>query len=358
MLRAGMTVPLVVVTGFLGAGKTTLVNRLLARRRERAAAGKIGVIVNELGAVGIDGDLMGGEAARQVELPGGCVCCVLGDQLDTTLLELVAANPGLDAIVLETTGVAEPLPITWAVAREPVAQEVRVAAVVTLVDATHFLASRAVSASVDAQVAYADLVFITKAELAPDVAEVEAAARQLAPRALHLRGTTEEQVAWLDALLADPDDHRLPRDGAALPQESHAASRALAEASPDGQVGEHVHTSECRHDDTPAAHGIDSVWVPVGAALDLEELEDQLAELPANYVRIKGIVRAHGTDDAVRWFAVHRVGPRVSSEAVAPPESQQARLVALGPGVSASELARCVAVAASGASSSDQGSRT
>jgi G3E family GTPase len=327
-----VTVPLVLVTGFLGAGKTTLVNRLLARRRARSAAGKLGVVVNELGEVGIDGALLGDQAARQIELPGGCVCCVLGDQLDTTLLELVDQNPGLEAIVLETTGVAEPLPIAWAIAREPVAHRVRLAAVVTLVDATNFLAARPVSASVDAQVAYADVVLITKADVgSSDADRAESVARELAPQALVQRGSADDHAAWLEALLADPV---LP-DRPAAP----AVSR-----SP-GEPGPHVHDADCRHLDSPAAHGIDSVWLAIDHPVDVEELADQLAELPSNYVRIKGIV-----SDGAHWIVVHRVGPRVSSEPVVVDpvlgSPQPARIVALGPGVRVTELARCVAAAA------------
>jgi G3E family GTPase len=327
-----VTVPLVLVTGFLGAGKTTLVNRLLARRRASSAAGKLGVVVNELGEVGIDGALLGDQAARQIELPGGCVCCVLGNQLDTTLLDLVDQNPGLEAIVLETTGVAEPLPIAWAIAREPVAHRVRLAAVVTLVDATNFVAARPVSASVDAQVAYADVVLITKADVgSSDADRAESVARELAPQALVRRGSADDHAAWLEALLADP----------VLPE--RPAAPALSQSP--GELGSHVHDADCRHLDSPAAHGIDSVWLAIDHPVDVEELADQLADLPSNYVRIKGIV-----SDGEHWIVVHRVGPRVSSEPVAidhaPGDPQPARIVALGPGVRVTELARCVAAAA------------
>lgn len=325
-------VPLVLLTGFLGSGKTTLINRLLARRAERRETRQLGVVVNELGEIGIDGALIRGGASRQVELPGGCVCCVLGDDLDRTLIELLDGNPDLEAIVLETTGVAEPLPIAWALAREPVASRVRLAAVVATVDAANFHASRPLSVAVDAQVAYADVLLVTKADLVEpaSLGALEAEIRTLTSRGLVQIRETDEHAAWLETILEDPE---------------------LEHASPDGQGRPHVHDEHCRHPDKPSAHGIDSVWVPVDGVVDLEELEDQLAELPPNYVRIKGIAEAidgRAGPSEPRWVVVHRVGPRVSSEPVDADASggvRQGRLVALGTQLERGTLEACIEAA-------------
>lgn len=312
-----MRVPLVLVTGFLGSGKTTLINAVLARRAAAHRSDQLGVIVNELGAIDIDGALLGGETTRQITLPGGCVCCVMGDDLERTLLELVDSTE-LSAIILETTGVAEPLPIAWAASKPPVSDRVRLALVVTLVDATVFRSSRSVSGAVDAQVAYADVLLVTKSELSAETERVVAEIRELAPRALVRVATTAEHAAWLEDTLADPPLERT--------------------------VTPHVHDEHCAHD-----HGIVTASIEFDDEVDLEELEDQLGELPASIVRVKGIVR--GVDDRAGrtegWFAVHRVGLRVSSEPIPAPGFAQGRLVALGTEVDPAMLRACVARAAS-----------
>ena len=298
----------VVLTGFLGSGKTTLLNRMIAARaigEGPGGTGKLALVVNELGEVGIDGALLPADLTRQVELPGGCICCVLNEDLDRTILELLERSPEITTIVIETTGVAEPLPIAWTFLREPLAARARLTAVVTLVDVTGFVAQRPLSPAVDAQVAYADVVVLTKTDLASEVeiARVREAVATLAPRAPVVRGTPDEIVAWLADALKDPE---------------------VVEGKPEisGNRG----------------HGIDSVWVPVERAVDLDDLCDELEGLPSAYVRIKGIVP---TEEG--WAVVHRVGLRVSSEPLARgPADRRGRIVALGPGVAREPLAGCV----------------
>jgi G3E family GTPase len=312
-------VEVVVLTGFLGSGKTTLLNRMIAARgfgADLGGPGRLALIVNELGEVGIDGALLPSDLTRQVELPGGCICCVLNEDLDRTLLELLASAPDVSTIVIETTGVAEPMPIAWSLEREPLASRLRLAAVVTLVDVTHVAAQRALSPAVDSQIAYADVAVLTKTDLATpsEIDRGRALVAELAPRVPVVTGSPDEVVAWLAEALADPE---LPRPGRQRALEGIAAA--------------------------PRGHGIDSVWAPIDALVDLEELCDGLAELPAEYVRIKGIAHVidpRTGDDTPHWAVFHRVGLRVSSERLA--QASTGRVVALGPGVSRDALAACV----------------
>jgi G3E family GTPase len=330
-------IPFVILTGFLGSGKTTLLNRLLADRQAAAATSqlgsKLGLIVNELGAIGVDGELLPQNASRQIELSGGCVCCVLSDDLATTVVELIEATPDLEAIILETTGVAEPLPLAWALERPPLDERVRLAAVITLVDALGFPSSRSLSPAVDAQVAYADVLLLTKGSLADESSRraTAAAVHELAPLAELREGGTAEHAAWLAALLADP-----PLDAAPAAEREHVHPHG-PEVACDASCDTHAPSS---------THLLDSASALLpDVVVDLEELEDQLAALPASYVRIKGIVRAidgRRANAEVAWYAFHRVGLRVSSEPLGHRHPTSARVVALGRDVEIDPVKACI----------------
>jgi G3E family GTPase len=223
-------------------------------------------------------------------------------------------------VVIETTGVAERVPMVWSLERPPIADRLRLAAVVTLVDPTSFAAARAASSTAEIQVESADVVLLSKLDVATadEAATARTAVAALAPQAPVVEGSAAEQVAWLEGmLLPDPQ----------LPAKKKESGHG------------HGHGHEDRH-------GVQAVALGIGERLmDLEVLEDALAELPADYVRVKGIVRAADprTGDATpRWAAIHRVGLRVSSEPVSPP-SAGGRIVAIGPGVTEAALAACLA---------------
>lgn len=312
-------IPVLLVTGFLGSGKTTLLNALMAARPP--SPGKLAIIVNEFGDIGIDGSLLPEEMTRQVELPGGCICCALDEDLEKTLLQLVEGEPALEAIVVETTGIAEPLPISWTLARDPLAGLVRLATVITVVDALEHETHRPLSPSVDNQVEYADLLVISKVDLAPGAEPPPAlleSLRELNPHAPTLWANREELGDLLWSALEDPE------------------GRSTARAS-ETTRGDHSAAHE---------HGFRSASAVIPDILDFEELTSQLEELPPSYVRIKGVAMvvdgSTGSEEA-KPVAFHRVGARVSVEPIA--RAEEPRIVALGPEVDADRLAACVRAA-------------
>ncbi|MEX0852634.1 MAG: GTP-binding protein, partial [Bauldia sp.] len=133
----GHRIPATIVTGFLGAGKTTLIRGLIANARGR----RIAVIVNEFGDLGFDGELIAacGDAACRpssiVELTNGCICCTVADQFLPTIEALIGHRPPPDHIVIETSGLALPQPLVRAFAWPSVRHRVTVDGVVTVVDA-------------------------------------------------------------------------------------------------------------------------------------------------------------------------------------------------------------------------------
>jgi G3E family GTPase len=309
-------VPVIVLTGFLGSGKTTLLNRLF--RERPPGRGRFAIVVNELGSIGIDADLLPEEATRQVELPGGCICCALVEDLKTTLEELIESAPDLECIIIETTGVADPMPISWTLAAEPLDVLVRLAAVVTVVDPHHHGQSRGQSPSVDAQVRYADLIVLSKLDEVQLSDELRRSLRELNPIAPIIEQAPARVAGALWAYLDDPD----LGNRAAGPRQDHSHAHADGDA------------------------GFDSVAVAAGDTYDLEELVSALEELPPGVIRLKGIVRAIDAEAGASQpglFVVHRVGARVSTEPY--PAEAQTRVVAIGRDIDSIRLSACLASA-------------
>jgi len=192
--------PLVIVTGFLGAGKTTVLNRVLGAQHHR----RVAVIVNELGRIDIDGKLLRARAGDVVELAGGCVCHEVRTQEELWgALDEVIARSRPEVVVLETTGIAEPQAILDGLQALPEErQRVRAAAVVTVVDADAGAAQLERHAEARAQVAVADRLLLTKLDLAPPE-RLEAVHRALdalngsAERAAFPPHATAALVPWL-----------------------------------------------------------------------------------------------------------------------------------------------------------------
>lgn len=156
-------IPTTVVSGFLGAGKTSLINRLVAAR---AGEERIGVVVNEAGDIGLDGDLLGDVSDDVVEIADGCVCCTSQGELLDAVTRLRQAAGELDRIIVETSGLADPGPVIDALAS--IAHVLRLDTMVAVVDAVHALdqLDRLESPEALRQVQLATHVVISKSDLA------------------------------------------------------------------------------------------------------------------------------------------------------------------------------------------------
>lgn len=231
-------IPVTVITGYLGSGKTTLLNHILSGQQDR----KVAVIVNEFGEVGIDGQLIVRDDDEQlIEFNNGCLCCTVRGDLIETITRLRERNGELDAILIETTGLADPAPVasTFFISDE-IRASTQLDAFVTVVDAVNLEQNLAQSMEAQEQLAFADIVLVNKIDLVSEEAavRVERKVRSLNPLAKILRSTNgvvdltlilDSNAFQLDAKLqVDPEflgDHEHAHDPA-------VASFVLRESRP------------------------------------------------------------------------------------------------------------------------------
>ena len=192
-----MPVPILLVAGFLGAGKTTVVNHLLAH----AGGRRIAAVVNDFGAINIDAELIAGASDGVISLANGCICCSLEGDLLRTLATILRRTPRPEAIVIETSGVADPTDIVRNLMDPVIWREAPLETVLCVVDAG---APKALfqDALFRAQVKAADIVALSKSDIAADAAEVRAAVTAIKP-GLIIVDAVQGQI---ETALLFPDD--------------------------------------------------------------------------------------------------------------------------------------------------------
>ena len=245
-------VPVTIITGFLGSGKTTLLNHILQNQQGIKTA----VLVNEFGEIGIDNDLIVATGEDMVELNNGCICCTINEDLVNAVHKVLARSEQIDYLVVETTGVADPLPVALTFLGTELRDLTRLDSIITLVDAANFSIDLFNSEASQSQITYGDIILLNKTDLVDeaDVDLLEVRLRDMKEGARIIR-TTKSQVSLpmilsvglfeSDKYLAAPakhDDHGHSHDhGHAAEQEDHSNC-------------DHDH-NKCEHDHSHDAHG-------------------------------------------------------------------------------------------------------
>ena len=282
-------IPVTVIGGYLGAGKTTLVNHLL----RNAGGERIAVLVNDFGDVGIDAELIESREGDLINLAGGCVCCSFGSDLVAALMRLPKMSPPPQRVLIETSGVALPRAVARTVS---LAGGLATDAVVVLADAETVrerAADRYVGDTVLGQLREADLLVLNKV----DLVGTEALAR------LHqwLR-TNAPQAAVLDA-----------RRGAVAPALLYGPARQDAGSASRPAAGTALFAGQPAGTATLAAHGAESSFESLSwrfdTAIDVALLATQLRRPELGLARAKGLV----SDESGRGWIVQLAGRRVET---------------------------------------------
>ena len=326
-------IPVTVLTGYLGAGKTTLLNRILTEDHGK----KFAVIVNEFGEAGIDSDLVVGADEEVFEMNNGCICCTVRGDLIRILDGLMKRKGKFDAIIVETTGLADPAPVaqTFFVDQD-VGDATRLDAVVTVTDAKWLKDRLKDAPEAKNQIAFADVIILNKTDLvtSEELAEVEAAIRAINPYAkLHKAERANVDIAALLDRKAFDLDRILDIEPDFLEEDEH-----------DHHDHGHHHDHDHGHDHPHHDHGhglkhyhdedMQSLSLRSDKPLDPEKfmpwLQKLVAEEGQKILRSKGILSFTGDDDRYVFQGVHMMLEGNHQRKWKPDEKRESRLVFIG----------------------------
>jgi G3E family GTPase len=299
-------IPVTVLTGYLGAGKTTLLNRILSENHGK----KYAVIVNEFGEIGIDNDLIIGADEEVFEMNNGCICCTVRGDLVRIMEGLMKRRGKFDAIIVETTGLADPAPVAQTFfVDEDVQKNARLDAVVTVADAK-WLSDRLKDApEAKNQIAFADVIVLNKTDLVSkgELSEVEARIRGINPYAkLHrterckvkLSDVLERGAFDLDRILDIEPDFLEPGDDHDHDHDHHHHH------DHDHHHHDHTHGLKHYHDEEMQSLSLKSDR-PLDPMLFMPWLQQLVQAEGQKILRSKGILAFADDDDRYVFQGVH-----------------------------------------------------
>ncbi len=329
-------IPVTVLTGYLGAGKTTLLNRILSEPHGK----KYAVIVNEFGEIGIDNDLVVGVDEEVFEMNNGCICCTMRGDLVRILDGLMRRKGKFDAIVVETTGLADPAPVAQTFfIDENVGRRTKLDAVVTVADAKWLNERLKDAPEAKNQIAFADVILINKTDLvtADELREVEARIRGINPYA-RLHKTERAKIPLAEVLdrNAFDLDRILDLEPAFLEGEAHdhdhhhEHEHGHAHHPVDGHQLAHHHGGLKHYHDEE----MQSISLQTDKALDPDRFFPWVQELVQkegpNILRCKGILSFKDDNQRFVFQGVHMILDGDHQRPWQADEKRESRIVFIG----------------------------
>lgn len=289
--------PVTIITGFLGSGKTTLLNHILQNQQDL----KVAVLVNEFGDINIDSQLLVAIDENMMELSNGCICCTINDGLVDAVYNVLEKRDRIDYMIVETTGVADPLPIALTFLGTELKHLTRLDSILTVIDAEAFTPEHFKSEAAFSQVMYGDIIILNKTDLAtPEklaelkeyIAKTKNKARMIESQygvvPLPLILDIQVDQSSLAAKEPEPDRHH-----------HHEHSHDDAKHTHEEHDHDHHHDDHHHHHSEHLANdGFVSIAFQSDRMLSLDKFQDFLdKQLPVDVFRAKGILKFAGIDN-------------------------------------------------------------
>ncbi|MEX1324954.1 MAG: GTP-binding protein [Synechococcaceae cyanobacterium] len=348
--------PVTILTGFLGAGKTTLLNHILTNQQGLKTA----VLVNEFGEIGIDNDLVVATGDDMVELSNGCICCSINGELLEAVYRILDRPQPVDYLVVETTGLADPLPVAMTFLGSDLREATRLDSIITLVDAENFSDELLEGEVARAQIVYGDMLLLNKCDLVAEdrLEALERRLREIKTDARILRSVKGEVPL---PLLLSVGLFESDRVVAASAQPVSRPDPGLDHSACDHDHGhcEHDHDSHGHghshdhhghghdaHPDHAAIEGFTSLSFAADGPFALRKFQNFLDnQLPPGVFRAKGIL---WFNESERRHVFHLAGKRFSiDDSDWPSEQRKNQIVLIGRDLDhprlRSQLQACVA---------------